>query len=118
MIDYPDGVFVAGSDRFTGQHDSAILGYSLGIPLKQPTANNLRSLSLSRHNHCFTQAIEHFLEALLVGFILLALQGVSELIKRVAFLKGLIDDPGKKKQEKSAEEELAEAILATQGDKK
>ena len=53
-----------------------------------------------------------------LGFSLLGLQGISELIKRVAFLKGLIDDPGKKKQEKSAEEELAEAILATQGDKK
>ncbi len=53
-----------------------------------------------------------------VGFTLLGLQGISELIKRVAFLQGLIDDPGKKKQEKSAEEELAEAILATQGDKK
>ena len=53
-----------------------------------------------------------------VGFALLGLQGVSELIKRVAFLKGLIDDPGKKAQQKSAEEELAEAILATQGAKK
>jgi TRAP-type mannitol/chloroaromatic compound transport system permease small subunit len=53
-----------------------------------------------------------------VGFALLGLQGVSELIKRVAFLKGLIDDPGKKVQQKSAEEELAEAILATQGEKK
>ncbi|HEY2978145.1 MAG TPA: TRAP transporter small permease subunit [Burkholderiaceae bacterium] len=49
------------------------------------------------------------------GFALLGLQGVSELIKRVAFLKGLIDDPTKKKQEKTAEEELAEAILAKQG---
>ena len=45
-----------------------------------------------------------------IGFALLGLQGTSELIKRVAFLKGLIDDPGKKKQEKTAEEELAEAI--------
>ncbi len=53
-----------------------------------------------------------------LGFSLLGLQGVSELIKRIAFLKGLVDDPGKKKQEKTAEEELAEAILATQGDKK
>ena len=35
---------------------------------------------------------------------------MSELIKRIAFLKGLVDDPGKKKQEKTAEEELAEAI--------
>jgi TRAP-type mannitol/chloroaromatic compound transport system permease small subunit len=28
-----------------------------------------------------------------VGFFLLSLQGVSELIKRIAFLKGLIPDP-------------------------
>lgn len=47
-----------------------------------------------------------------IGFSLLALQGVSELIKRFAFLKGLIDDPTKKKVEKSSEEELAEAIRA------
>ncbi len=47
-----------------------------------------------------------------IGFALLALQGVSELIKRIAFLKGLIDDPTKKKVEKTVEEELAEAIRA------
>lgn len=47
-----------------------------------------------------------------VGFALLGLQGVSELIKRVAFLKGLIDDPTKRQQQKSAEEELAEVIRA------
>ena len=47
-----------------------------------------------------------------LGFGLLALQGLSELIKRVAFLKGLIDDPTQKKQVKSAEEELAEVIGA------
>jgi TRAP-type mannitol/chloroaromatic compound transport system permease small subunit len=47
-----------------------------------------------------------------LGFGLLGLQAISELIKRIAFLKGLIDDPGKKKQQKTAEEELAEAILA------
>jgi len=45
-----------------------------------------------------------------LGFFLLLLQGVSELIKRVAFLRGLIDDPAKKAHEKSAEEELAEEI--------
>ena len=45
-------------------------------------------------------------------FGLLGLQGVSELIKRFAFLKGLIADPTKKKQVKTAEEELAESILA------
>jgi TRAP-type mannitol/chloroaromatic compound transport system permease small subunit len=47
-----------------------------------------------------------------LGFGLLGLQGLSELIKRVAFLQGLIEDPTKKKQEKTAEEELAEAIRA------
>ncbi|MFO1220552.1 MAG: TRAP transporter small permease subunit [Burkholderiaceae bacterium] len=49
-----------------------------------------------------------------LGFALLGMQGLSELIKRIAFLQGLVEDPGKKKQEKSAEEELAEAILAQQ----
>jgi TRAP-type mannitol/chloroaromatic compound transport system permease small subunit len=47
-----------------------------------------------------------------VGFALLTLQGVSELIKRIAFLKGLIEDPTKRAGEKTAEEELAEAIRA------
>lgn len=46
-----------------------------------------------------------------LGFSLLLLQGVSELIKRIAFLMGLIEDPTHKKEEKTAEEELAEAIL-------
>ncbi len=47
-----------------------------------------------------------------MGFTLLGLQGLSELIKRVAFLRGLIDDPTKKPQVKTPEEELAEAIRA------
>jgi TRAP-type mannitol/chloroaromatic compound transport system permease small subunit len=46
-----------------------------------------------------------------LGFSLLLMQAVSELIKRVAFLQGLIEDPTHKKVEKTAEEELAEAIL-------
>lgn len=45
-----------------------------------------------------------------LGFGLLLLQGLSELIKRLAFLQGLIEDPTHKKVEKTAEEELAEAI--------
>ena len=45
-----------------------------------------------------------------LGFGLLLLQGWSELIKRIAFLQGLIEDPTAKKVEKTAEEELAEAI--------
>jgi TRAP-type mannitol/chloroaromatic compound transport system permease small subunit len=47
-----------------------------------------------------------------LGFLLLMLQGCSELIKRLAFQAGLAPDPGEKKQDKSAEEELAEAIKA------
>lgn len=47
-----------------------------------------------------------------VGFALLMLQGLSELIKRIAFLQGLIDDPTKKKQQKTAEEELADFVRA------
>ena len=45
-----------------------------------------------------------------LGFTLLLLQGWSELIKRIAFLKGLITDPTAKRMDKSAEEELAEAL--------
>ncbi len=45
-----------------------------------------------------------------VGFGLLGLQGLSELIKRMAYLKGLIDDPTQKNEDKTAEEELAEVI--------
>ena len=47
-----------------------------------------------------------------LGFLLLTIQGVSELLKRLAFLKGLAPDPGEKPQDKTAEEELAEAIKA------
>jgi len=45
-----------------------------------------------------------------IGFGLLLLQGVSELVKRIAFLQGLIPDPTQKVQAKTAEEELAEDI--------
>lgn len=45
-----------------------------------------------------------------LGFGLLLLQGWSELIKRIAFLQGLIEDPTTKKAEKTAEEELADSI--------
>jgi len=45
-----------------------------------------------------------------IGFSLLLLQGWSELIKRIAFLRGLIEDPTHKKVAKTAEEELAEEI--------
>jgi TRAP-type mannitol/chloroaromatic compound transport system permease small subunit len=51
-----------------------------------------------------------------IGFVLLALQGISELIKRVAFLRGLIPDPSEKHGEKTAEEELAEEIVRARGD--
>lgn len=44
------------------------------------------------------------------GFFLLLLQGISELIKRIAFLMGLIPDPTVKIQAKTAEEELAEEL--------
>ena len=45
-----------------------------------------------------------------VGFFLLILQGLSELIKRIAFLCGLIPDPTDKDEGPSAEELLAEEI--------
>ena len=36
-----------------------------------------------------------------IGFFLLVMQGVSELIKRIAFLRGLIPDPAQKQDEKT-----------------
>lgn len=47
-----------------------------------------------------------------LGFSLLGLQGVSELIKRVAFLTGKASDPALKAKTKTPEEELAESIRA------
>jgi len=52
-----------------------------------------------------------------IGFLFLILQGLSELIKRFAFLQGLIPDPLEKHGEKTAEEELAEEILRARGEK-
>jgi TRAP-type mannitol/chloroaromatic compound transport system permease small subunit len=45
-----------------------------------------------------------------LGFFLLFIQGISELIKRIAFLQGLIPDPTEKKVARTAEEELAEEL--------
>jgi len=46
-----------------------------------------------------------------LGLLLLGVQGISELIKRAAFLRGLVPDPSKKLGVKTAEEELAEFLL-------
>ena len=46
-----------------------------------------------------------------LGMLVLAVQAVSELIKRIAFLQGLVPDPSKKQGSKTAEEELAEFLL-------
>lgn len=51
-----------------------------------------------------------------VGFFLLILQGISELIKRIAFLRGMIPDPSEKHTEKTPEEVLAEEILRSRGE--
>ncbi len=50
-----------------------------------------------------------------IGFLLLILQGLSELIKRVAFLRGLIADPSEEQEGPSAEEQLAEEIRKQRG---
>ncbi len=51
-----------------------------------------------------------------IGFFLLILQGISELIKRIAFLRGLIPDPAEKDEGPSAEEQLAEALRKERGE--
>ncbi len=51
-----------------------------------------------------------------VGFFLLVMQGLSELIKRVAFLRGMIPNPAEKDEGPSAEEQLAEEIRKLRGE--
>ena len=51
-----------------------------------------------------------------VGFLLLILQGFSELIKRVAFLRGLIPDPSDRHEGPTLEEQLAEALRKERGE--
>ena len=46
-----------------------------------------------------------------LGMLLLGIQATSELIKRIAFLQGLIPDPSKKQGAKTPEQELAEFLL-------
>ena len=50
--------------------------------------------------------------AMPIGFTLLMLQGWSEIIKRLAFLQGQGPDPMGRLADKSAEEDLAEALRA------
>ncbi|MDP3082278.1 MAG: TRAP transporter small permease subunit [Rubrivivax sp.] len=47
-----------------------------------------------------------------VGFSILLMQGLSELIKRIAFLTGARDEPFSYGHDKTAEEELAEELAA------
>ena len=49
-----------------------------------------------------------------VGFFLLVMQGFSELIKRIAVLRGLIPDPAAEEHGPTAEEELAREIVEAQ----
>ena len=51
-----------------------------------------------------------------VGFFLLIVQAISELIKRIGFLQGLCPDPTAKRETLSDEEELALAIKAQKGE--
>ena len=51
-----------------------------------------------------------------IGFLLLVLQGISEVIKRIAFLRGMIPDPTEKHEEPSAEELLAAEIRRQRGE--
>ena len=46
-----------------------------------------------------------------LGMLLLGIQAISEIIKRVAFLQGLVPDPTRKHAGKTPEEELAEFLL-------
>ena len=53
-----------------------------------------------------------------IGFALLSLQGISELIKRIAFLRGVIPDPTEKHHVPSAEEMLIEELRKREEEEK
>jgi TRAP-type mannitol/chloroaromatic compound transport system permease small subunit len=53
-----------------------------------------------------------------LGFFLLSLQGISQLIKLVAHLRGQGPDPNEKLDPIAAEKELADAILRERGEAK
>lgn len=50
------------------------------------------------------------------GFLLLILQAISELIKRIGFLQGLCPDPTQRDEEASAEDELIKTIRSRQNE--
>lgn len=51
-----------------------------------------------------------------VGFALLTLQGISQLIKQISWMRGEGPNPNNKVGEKSAEQELAEEIARMRGE--
>ncbi len=51
-----------------------------------------------------------------VGFLFLVAQGLSELIKRIAFLRGMIPDPSEKDEGPSDEEQLAAELRKQRGE--
>jgi len=51
-----------------------------------------------------------------IGFFLLVIQAISELIKRIGFLLGRCADPTEKSHKMTSEEELALAIKAQKGE--
>ncbi len=51
-----------------------------------------------------------------VGFLLLSLQGLSELIKRIAFLRGMIPDPSEKDDGPTPEQLLAAELRRERGE--
>lgn len=49
-----------------------------------------------------------------IGFMLLVLQGISEIIKRVGYLRGLVDSSAFDKQNRTAQDEIDAIKLANQ----
>jgi TRAP-type mannitol/chloroaromatic compound transport system permease small subunit len=45
-----------------------------------------------------------------VGFFLLAAQGISEIVKRIAFLQGLMPDPAERRSDREAAAPLVHQI--------
>ena len=53
---------------------------------------------------------------ILIGFTLLFLQGISELIKRIAVMRGLIPDPYERRSHTALEAEAERVLTAAKSD--
>ena len=69
VVNNPVAVFVAGFEGVLGKHDLAFVGDGALVPLEQPAADDFGRFGLGGHDDGLAEAVEHLLEALVVGLV-------------------------------------------------